>query len=88
LSVGVAGTVQKRNSTVKNPRRKRKVKQARPDVQRLAYRPEEAAEAIGVSLRKIMELIASGRLESSKVDRCRRITPEALAKLIHGGEVA
>lgn len=65
---------------------RKKAAQARPGVKRLAYRPKEAAEAIGVSLRKIMELIASGKLESSKVDKCRRIRPEALEKLIHDGE--
>ena len=77
----------RRNSTVKESHRK-KATQARPDVKRLGYRPKEAAEALALSLRKVNELIASGRLESFKVDRCRRIRPEALEKLIHDGEAA
>ena len=55
------------------------------EVKRLGYRPKEAADAIGVSLRKINELIASGRLESFKVGRCRRVKPESLTKLISDG---
>jgi excisionase family DNA binding protein len=55
---------------------------------RLAYRPIEVAEALGISLRKVNDLIATGELESFKVDRCRRITPDAVAKLIHSGEAA
>ena len=65
------------------------MKESHPkEVKRLGYRPKEAAEALGVSLRKVNDLIASGRLESFKVDKCRRVTPEALAKLIHDGEAA
>ena len=61
---------------------------ASPDVKRLGYRPKEAADAIGVSLRKINDLIASGRLELFKVGRCRRVKPESLTKSISDGEAA
>jgi excisionase family DNA binding protein len=55
---------------------------------RLGYTIPEVAESLAISVRKVNELIATGKLESFKVDKCRRITPEAVAKLIHRGEAA
>ena len=49
---------------------------------RLAYRVPEVAEMLGMSVRKVNELIATGKLESTKIDRCRRITPEQIAGLL------
>lgn len=40
---------------------------------RLLLRPEEGADALGVSRARIYELIAEGRIRSIKIGRSRRI---------------
>ena len=50
--------------------------------QPLLYRPEEAAELLGVGRTMVFELIRTGRLRSVKIGGARRITPAALADLV------
>lgn len=50
--------------------------------QPLLYRPEEAAELLGVGRTMVFELIRTGRLRSVKIGGARRITPGALADLV------
>jgi excisionase family DNA binding protein len=45
---------------------------------KLAYRPVEVAEAIGVSRSTAYELIANGTIPSVQVGGCVRVTVEAL----------
>ena len=49
---------------------------------RLAYRVPEVAEMLGMSVRKVNDLIATGKLGSTKIDRSRRITLEHIAALL------
>ena len=42
-------------------------------IERLLLRPEEGAEALGLSRARLYELMADGELKSIKVGRCRRI---------------
>jgi excisionase family DNA binding protein len=51
-------------------------------VEKLAYRPEEAAEASGLGRSTIFNLLRSGELESLKVGRARLIPVDALRKFI------
>jgi excisionase family DNA binding protein len=55
---------------------------------RLAYRPGEVAKLIGVSDRKMDELIQTGQIKSFKIDKCRRITATALEEFIKKQEKA
>jgi excisionase family DNA binding protein len=50
--------------------------------QPLLYRPEEAAQLLGVGRTMVYELIRAGRLRSIKLGGARRITPAALADLV------
>jgi excisionase family DNA binding protein len=45
---------------------------------RLLLRPEEAADAIGVSRARFYELLAAGKIKSIKIGRSRRIPVEEL----------
>jgi excisionase family DNA binding protein len=56
--------------------------------QQLAYRPREAAKMLGVSERKVAELIASKEIKSFKVGKSRRITLEAIFAFIRRAEAA
>jgi excisionase family DNA binding protein len=47
-------------------------------IERLLYRPKEAAAAIGLSPAKIYQLMASGEVPSVKIGKSRRIPVEAL----------
>ena len=49
---------------------------------RLAYRVPEVAQMLGISVRKVNDLIATGKLGSTKIDRSRRVTPEHIASLL------
>lgn len=49
---------------------------------RLMYRPEEAAEVLGISRSTVYELIREGRLDSMQVGRSRRIPVAALDRFI------
>lgn len=48
----------------------------------LLVRPENAAMALGISRSKVYELMASGRLQSVKIGRSRRIPMEALLAFV------
>lgn len=57
----------------------------RPEyVERIAYSPSEAAEALGVTRQHVYNLMAAGRLRSVKLGRCRRIPASALDALLDG----
>jgi excisionase family DNA binding protein len=53
-----------------------------PDVERLLYRPNEAATALGISRSKLYVLMASGQIESVQVGTARRIPIDALRSFI------
>jgi excisionase family DNA binding protein len=44
--------------------------------------PEEAAKALRISRSKLYELLRSGTVESVRIDRLRRIPPQALHEYI------
>jgi excisionase family DNA binding protein len=48
------------------------------DLQRVAYRPREAAEVIGLSLRFLYYAIQQKDLPTIRVGRCQLITEKAL----------
>ena len=54
----------------------------RPQVERLLYRPAEAAEALGVSRSKMYELMNRGDIPWVLVGHSRRVPVEALRQLI------
>lgn len=54
----------------------------RRPIERLAFRPEEAAEAIGVSRSQIYKEIKEGRVKSFKYGAATLIRREELEKLI------
>ena len=47
-------------------------------VERILYRPAEAAEAIGVSRSRIYELIASGEIPSVRIGNVTRVPVDKL----------
>ena len=51
-------------------------------VERILYRPSEAAEAIGVSRSRVYELIASGEIPSIKVGSVRRVPVRELLEWV------
>ena len=55
---------------------------SRPPVERLLYRPAEAAEALGVSRSKMYELMNRGDIPWVLVGHSRRVPVEALRQLI------
>jgi excisionase family DNA binding protein len=55
-------------------------------VEKLAYRPQEAAHAVGLSRARIYELMAEGRLAYVQVDGTRLIPAAELNKLIGVGD--
>ena len=48
----------------------------------MLLRPEEAAEALGLSRSTLYELLRQGDIDSIKVGRARRISPRALYEFI------
>ena len=52
------------------------------DVVRVAYRPAEVGEALGVSRSKAYELIASGAIRSILVGNSRRVPAECLRQFV------
>ncbi len=55
----------------------------------LAYKPDEAARLLGISPRKLDELIATKSIRSFKVGKARRITAAAIDEFIkHQEKVA
>jgi excisionase family DNA binding protein len=66
---------------------------ARVAVERLAYSPAEAAQALGISRGKLYQLLDDGTLASVKLDRRRLIRTEAIVALLdsleaRGGDAA
>jgi excisionase family DNA binding protein len=57
-------------------------------VRRVLLRPEEAAEALGVSRTTVFELIRSGALRSVKIGAARRVSATALADYVAALEAA
>ena len=53
-------------------------------VERILYRPVEAAEAIGISRAKMYELIASGEVPSIKVGNVKRVPVDKLREWVEG----
>jgi len=51
---------------------------------KLLYTVPECVDALSIGPSKVWELIASGRLESVKVGRSRRVTREALERFVEG----
>lgn len=53
-------------------------------VERLGYRPAEAAKALGVSRRKLYDLLNDGSLRSVKTGSARIIPRDSLLALLAG----
>jgi excisionase family DNA binding protein len=51
-------------------------------IEKLLYRPEEAAKALGISRSKVYALMAAGQLESVRVGGSRRIPIDAMHSFI------
>lgn len=49
---------------------------------KMLYRPKEAAGVLGISRDKLYDLIRAGRITSVKDDRARFITADALAAYV------
>ena len=62
----------------------------RVPVERMLFRPAEAAQAIGVSRSRVYELINSGEIPSLKVGGVRRVPVDKLREWIerHSGDGA
>lgn len=54
----------------------------------LAYRPKEAAAALGVSRSTIYEMIADGKLEARKLGGATLIRHEELVRVLEGAPLA
>lgn len=52
------------------------------ETERLAYSPQEAAKALGISRAFLYRLIQSGELRSFRIGRRRMVSAEALKDLI------
>jgi excisionase family DNA binding protein len=50
--------------------------------ERLLYRPEEAAEVLGISRSTVYEEIRTGRLQSVRIGRRRLVPPEYIAEYV------
>jgi excisionase family DNA binding protein len=57
-------------------------------VERVLLRPEEAAQALGVSRTTVFELMRSGALRSVKIGAARRVSATALAEFVAALEAA
>jgi len=51
-------------------------------MERLLYRPKEAARVLGISRDKLYDLMRAGRINSIKDGRARFITADALAAYV------
>lgn len=49
---------------------------------RLLYRPDEAAEVLGIGRSRLYELLASGQMSSVHIGRSRRVPAEALTAYV------
>ena len=59
----------------------KKTRQPREPVKRLFYRPQEAADVLGISVRKMRHLIAAGTVPSVRLGRTRLVPVAALERL-------
>jgi excisionase family DNA binding protein len=57
-------------------------------VERVLLRPEEVAQALGVSRTTVFELIRAGALRSVKIGAARRVSATALAEYVAALEAA
>jgi excisionase family DNA binding protein len=57
-------------------------------LERILYRVEEAAEALGIGRSKAYELLASGQLPVCKVGKSVRVPADALREWVRGQTVA
>lgn len=48
----------------------------------LLYKPEAAAEVLGIGRSKIFELIAAGQIETVQIGRSRRVPAQALEEYV------
>ena len=62
--------------------RKKSREKQQPPVERLLYRPAEAAQAMSVSVSRMYELIHSGIVPSVRLDGTIRVPVEALRELV------
>lgn len=53
------------------------------DIERLAYKPIEAAELLGVSRSRLFQLLRSGELESVRYGRTRLIPRSSLERFLN-----
>jgi excisionase family DNA binding protein len=51
-------------------------------VEQLLFRPDEAAQRLGIGRTKVYELMASGELRSVKIGAARRVSATALADFV------
>ena len=66
----------------RGPRGNDRPGEGRPRVERLLYRPDEAADALGVSRSKVYELMNRGEIPWLLLGRARRVPVEELQQLI------
>jgi excisionase family DNA binding protein len=62
------------------------VNTASPELDRLAYRPQEAAAALGLSRIRVYELMAAGVIEYRQVGGVRLIPRATLDALLEGDD--
>lgn len=61
----------------------------KPPIPRLAFSPDEAAEALGLTPRAVYNLIARGELRASRIGRrSTRIKVTEIERLLAAGEVS
>ena len=58
-----------------------KTRRPREPVKRLFYRPQEAADVLGISVRKMRQLIAADTVPSVRLGRTRLVPVAALERL-------
>jgi excisionase family DNA binding protein len=56
--------------------------------EQLLFRPDEAAQRLGIGRTKVYELMARGELRSVKIGAARRISATALADFVAGLDAA
>jgi excisionase family DNA binding protein len=52
------------------------------EVERLLYKREEVAAALGIGITKVKQLISSGELRSIKIGTLRRVTATSLREYV------
>jgi excisionase family DNA binding protein len=50
--------------------------------EQLLFRPDEAAQRLGIGRTKVYELMAAGQLRSVKIGAARRVSATALAEFV------